>query len=106
MHLLQVCRLTKTCLKARHVNCMFTLKLDSTHTTALRPFFQDHPGEPMPEENSWTLWCKGILTEADTPTIRLGATPTGLISAHLHHPPHIIHKLDALPATQPTASKH
>jgi len=31
--------------------------------------------------------CKGRLTEADTLTIRLGATPTGLTSAHLHHPP-------------------
>jgi len=30
------------------------------------PFFRDHPGEPVPEENFWTLWCKGRLTEADT----------------------------------------
>jgi len=28
----------------------------------------------VPEENFWTLWCKGRLTEADTPTIRLCAT--------------------------------
>jgi len=26
-----------------------------THTTVLRPFFQDHSGEPEPEENFWTL---------------------------------------------------
>ena len=39
-------------------------------TTVLRPFFRDHPGELVPEENFWTLWCKGRLTEADTPTIR------------------------------------
>jgi len=32
----------------------------------------------VPEENFWTLWCKGRLTEADIPTIRLGATPAGL----------------------------
>ena len=37
--------------------------------TVLRPFFRNHPGEPMPEENFWTLWCKGRLTEADTQTI-------------------------------------
>jgi len=55
--------------------------------TVLQTFFWDHPGEPVPEENLWTLWCKGRLTEADTPTIRLGATPYGLTSAHLHHPP-------------------
>ena len=48
--------------------------------------FRDHPGEPVPKENFWTLWCKGRLIEADTPTIRLGATPSGLTSAHLHHP--------------------
>ena len=28
----------------------------STTTTVLRPFFGDHPGEPVPEENFWTLW--------------------------------------------------
>jgi len=55
-----------------------------THTQPFySPFFRDHPGEPVPEENFWTLWCKGILTEADT----LGATPSGLTSVHLHHPP-------------------
>jgi len=60
----------------------------STHTTTiLQPFFRDHPGEPVPEENFWTLWCKGRLTEADTLTIRLGITPSSLTSAHLHHPP-------------------
>jgi len=58
-----------------------------TAATILRPFFRDHPGEPVPEENSWTLWCKQRLTEAVTLTIRLGATPSGLTSAHLHHPP-------------------
>jgi len=29
----------------------------------------------VPEENFWTLWCKGRLTEADAQTIRLDATP-------------------------------
>ena len=47
-------------------------------TTVLRPFFSDHPCEPVPEDNFWTLWCKGRLTEADTLTIRLDATPSGL----------------------------
>jgi len=55
-------------------------------TTVLRPFFREHPGEPVPAENFWNLQCKGRLTEADTLTIRLGATPSGLTSAHLRHP--------------------
>jgi len=58
-------------------------------------------GEPVPEENFWTLWCKGRLTEADTPTIRLGATPSRISSAHFHHPP-IFYRPNALPAAQPT----
>jgi len=49
--------------------------------------FRDHPGEPLPEENFWTLWCKGRLTKADTLTMQLGATSSRLTSAHLHHPP-------------------
>jgi len=56
-------------------------------TTILRPFFRDHPGVPVSEENFWTSRCKERLTEADTLTIRLGATPSRLTSAHLHHPP-------------------
>jgi len=63
------------------------------------------PREPVPEENFWTLWCKGRLTEADTLTIQLDATPSEPTSAHLNHPP-IFYKQDALPATQPTVSKH
>jgi len=59
----------------------------------------------VPEENFWTLWCKGRLTEADTST-RLGATPFGLTSAHLHHPPIFFYRPDALPAAQPSASKN
>ena len=76
------------------------------HHNRFTALFRDHPGKPVPEENVWTLSCKGRLTEADTPTIRLAATPSGLVtSAHLHHP-HIFYRPDALPATQPTASKH
>jgi len=81
----------------------------NTHTphhhtiTVLWPFFRDHPGKPVPEENFWTLWCKGRLTEADTLTILLGATPSGLTSAHLHHPPHIFLQAGC-PSCRPTNS--
>jgi len=68
---------------------MAVIKPETHHTTTtiLQPFFRDHLGEPEPEKKFWTLWCKGRLTEADTPTIRLGATPSGPTSAHLQHLP-------------------
>ena len=72
-------------------------------TTVLQPFFRDHPGEPVPEENFWTLWCKGRLTEADTQTVRLGATASGLPSAHLHHSSFFT---DWMPFLPPTVTKH
>jgi len=25
------------------------------------PFSGDYPGEPVPEENFWTSWCKGKI---------------------------------------------
>ena len=74
----------------------------STTTTVLRPFFRDHPGEPVPEENFWTLWCKRRLTEADTLTIQLGATPFRLTSAHLHHPLYFLRA--GYPSYRPTNS--
>jgi len=77
----------------------------TTSTTILRLFFWDHLGEPVPEENFWTLWCRGRLTEADTLTIWLGATPSGLTSVHLQHPP-CFYGPHAFPAAQPTVSKH
>jgi len=60
---------------------------------------------PPPQLFYGTLWCKGRLTEADTLTMWLGATPSGLTSAHLTIP-HIFYRMDALPAAQPTVSKH
>jgi len=59
------------------------LPTQHNHFTTL---FRDHMGEPVPEENFWSFWCKGRLTEADTPTIWLGATPFALTTVHLHHP--------------------
>ena len=72
-----------------------TLVGPRTPTTVLRPFFRDHPGEPVPAENFWTLWCKGRLTEADT-QVRLGATPSGLTSAYLHHRPIFFYRPDGV----------
>jgi len=60
------------------------------------------PGEPVPEENFWTLSCKGRLTEADTHTIRLGANPSGPTSAHFHHTPIFLRA--GCPSCRPTNS--
>jgi len=80
--------------------------MTTTTTTGLWPFFRDHLGQPVLEENFWTLWYKGKLTEAETPTIQQHVTLSGLISAHLHHLPIFFYGPDALPAAQPTVSKH
>ena len=73
-----------------------------TTTTVLRPFVRDHPGEPVPEESFWTLWCKGRLTEADTPAGRRSIRTNQCPSL----PSPIFYRPDALPAAQQTASKH
>jgi len=43
---------------------------------------------------------QGGLTEADTWTIRLGTTPSGLTSAHLHHSPFFTGWIPFLPLNQ------
>jgi len=45
------------------------------------------------------LCCKGRLTEADTRSIRLGTTQSGLTSAHLHHPPNSSVHIQVMTAT-------
>jgi len=56
------------------------IKTRRTHTPHNRfaVLFRDYPGEPVPKENLLLAFCGA--READTPTIRLGATSSGLIS--------------------------
>jgi len=70
--------------------------LKHTHITMLQPFFQDHLGEPVPEEIFWTFMVQGEITEADASTISLGATRSRLSSCPPPSTP--IVTLDALPA--------
>jgi len=74
--------------------------ITTTTTTVLQPFFREHQGEPVPEENFWALWCKGRLTEADTATIWRSAIPSALTSAHLHHPTIFTGQMPFLPPNQ------
>jgi len=47
----------------------------ATTTTVLRPFFRDHLGESVPDENFWTLWCKGEIN-------RRTHRPSGWVPLH------------------------
>ena len=90
----------RRCAQSRVLRSSLLASSNHHTTTVLWPFFWDHPGEPVPEENFWTLWCKGRLTEAGTPTIRLGTTSSGLTSAHLRHHHPIFYNPGALPVAQ------
>ena len=82
-----------------------TNKKETRTTTTPQPFtalFPRPPGLAGARRELRTLWCNRRLTEADTLTIRLGATPSGLTGAHLHHRPFFT----GLPSAQPTVSKH
>jgi len=60
-------------------------------------FFRDDLGGLVSEESFfWTFMVQGKITEAESPTIRLGATLFGLISDPPPSSP--IFTLDALPA--------
>jgi len=73
-------------------------------TTPPQPFYGPFSGTTQvsrcQKRNLWNLWCKRRSTEADTPTIRLGTTPSGLTSAHLHHPPFFTGLMPFLPPNQ------
>jgi len=49
---------------------------------------------------------QGKIMEAEVPTVRVGTTLTGLTAPPPPQPPKVFYRPDALPAAQPTASKH
>jgi len=87
---LAFCLLTDTNLSPSHHLMCLNKDLKELTTITPQPFYGPFSWTTRVsrcQKNFWTLWCKGRLTEADTLTIRLGATPSGLTSAYLHHPP-------------------
>jgi len=68
-------------------------------TTTLQSFYGPFSGTTR-VSNFWTLWSKGRLTEADTASIWLGATPSRLTSAHLHHSHVFTDRMPFLPPNQ------
>jgi len=74
------------------------------HHTTPQPFLWDHPDEPVPEDNFRTLWCKGEINRG-----RHTDHPAGRHSIWTNQcppPPSHFYRPDALPAAQPTVSKH
>jgi len=68
-----------------------------------QPFYGPFPGPPGwagARRELLNLWCKGRLTQTDSLTIQMGATPSGLSSAHLHHPPFFTGRIPFLPPIQ------
>jgi len=88
LHYMTMHTCTHACMHAR----------TNTHTTVLRLFFQDHPGEPVPEEIFfWTFMVQGKITEADTihlaerHPIRTNQRPTSIIPSFLHRMPFLLY---------------
>jgi len=75
-----------------------------THHNHFTALFPGPSGWASAKRKLLDFLVQGRFTEADISTIRLGATPSGLTSAHLHHPP-IFYRPDAFPAAQPTVPK-
>jgi len=74
------------------------------HTTAvLRPFCGTTRVSWCQKRTSGPHGAREDQQRRTHRTIWLGATPSKLSSAHLHHP--TFYRPDALPATQPTVSK-
>jgi len=79
--------------KEKHCSVLFYKHVHHHHHhNRFTALFPGPPGWAGARRELPDLWCKGRLTEADTQTIRLGATPSRLTSAHLHHPPHFFYK--------------
>jgi len=86
----------------------FSRTLNLTQSIKHNRFTALFPGPPAwagarRELLDFVVWCKGRLTEADTQTIRLGATPSRLTSPNLHDPS-IFYRPDACPSCRPTNS--
>ena len=82
----------------RHV-----LHLHHTHTPVERPFFRDEPGKPVPERillKQETVSGSGI----NWAICKSASRSRQITTPASHHS--VFYRLDAFPATQPTASKH
>ena len=65
----------------------FHTYLPPPHNNRFTTLLLGPPGSAGARKGFLDLTVQGNITEADTSTIQLGATPSRLTSAHLHHPP-------------------
>ena len=66
--------------------------------------FWDHPGEPVPEEKLLDLMVQGKINRGWHTNHPAGATPSGVSSAHLYHPPYFLRT--GCSCCRPTNSDH
>jgi len=89
-----------------HQNCIqqfyYRINGDYRTTATPQPFYGPFSGTTrvIRCQKNGLYGAREKLTEADTPTIRLGATPSGLTSANLHHPPFFTGRMPFLPTNQ------
>jgi len=79
-----------------------------TTTTVSRPLIRDtRVGRYQKKQLLWIFMEQGRIMEAEAPTVRVGTTPTRLMAPlSPQPPPKVFYRSDALPAAQPTVSKH
>jgi len=87
------------------------IKLSNIRTTTLQPFNGLWSGSTwVGQYQKKQLLCifleQGMIMEAEALTVRVSATRTGLTAPSPPQPPKVFYRPDALPAAQPTASKH
>ena len=79
----------------------------NTHTPVKRPFVQDYPGEPVPEGKTNLDFTEARDNEWQWHQLGHMQVCTSLQTITMPAPHHsVFYRPDALPAAQPTASKH
>jgi len=84
---------------------LYHLSYQNCITIVLWPLFGDHPAEPVPEENFWTLVQGKINIGKDTDHLA-GSHSIQTNQCPPPPSPSLFYTLDALPPAQPTVSKH
>jgi len=79
--------------RARRALTLFLRRTPLTTTPCRQPAVAQNSLHPFSTSSITSrhlvdFMLRGKMTEADAPTIRMDATPSGLSVLHIHHPPH------------------